>query len=91
MAIEAVTALVPARLCPFATTVQARIDAVAPAVELLRQAFVAESVGPGCTTVEAMVDMVAATIELVFAMFADAIETVIDAVAEIGGHGRTCT
>jgi H+-translocating NAD(P) transhydrogenase subunit alpha len=88
-AIEAVATPVPARLGMLAATVQPCIDAVAPAVETMRAMVMAMRFGARRTPVQAVVDAIAAAVELVFAMFADAVETVVDAIAVVASRGGT--
>jgi NAD(P) transhydrogenase subunit alpha len=85
--VETIAAPVPARLGVFAATIQPRIDAIALAVEVSRAMVMAMRIGARRTPIQAVVYAVAATVELVLAMFADAIETLVDAVAEVGSRG----
>jgi NAD(P) transhydrogenase subunit alpha len=89
--VEAIAAPVPARLGTLAATVHPCIDAVALAVEVVCAPIMAVCLGARRTTIQAMVDAIAATVELVLAMFPDAIETLVDAVAEVGSRGRART
>ena len=86
--VETIAAPVPARLGVLTATIQPGIDAIALAVKMTRAMVMAMRFGARCTPVQTVVDAVAAALELVFAMFADAIETLVDAVAEVGSRGR---
>jgi len=86
--VDTIAAPVPARLRMLAAPIQPRIDAIPLAVEVLRSMAMAMRFGARRTPVQAAVDAVAAAVELAFAMFADAVETLVDAVAEIGRRGR---
>ena len=81
--VEAVAAPVPAPLGAFAATVIAGLDAVAAMLEPVGPARMAMVLGAFGATVVTLFDAIAAAIEHVLAVLADAIEAVVDAVAEI--------
>jgi NAD(P) transhydrogenase subunit alpha len=87
--VETIAAPVPAPLGVLAATIQPRIDAIALAVKVSRAKRMAMRFGVRRTPVQMVVDAIAAAVELLFAMVADAIEAPVDAVAEVGGRGRT--
>lgn len=84
---EAVATPVPSRLGSFATAVQTRIDAITLAVQPPGEMLITVCVSTCCASIQAVVDTVTAMLELAFAMFADAIETLVDVLAEICGCG----
>jgi len=85
--VEAVAAPVPAPLGAFAATFIAGLDAVAAMLEPVGPARLAMVLGAFGATVVTLFDAIAAAIEHVLAVLADAIEAVVDAIAEIARSG----
>ena len=68
----------------FAATVQPPIDAIAFAIEALRQTLVPGCIRASRLAIEVTVDPVAAIVEALFDAIAFVIETLLDAVAGVG-------